>query len=77
MPNPTRIEINCETGVESIIELTDAEVAERAAQAAIYEAKQAEEAAAATALAEVKASAKAKLVAGQPLTAAEADTLIL
>ncbi len=28
MPNPTRIEINCETGVESIIELTDAEVAE-------------------------------------------------
>jgi hypothetical protein len=28
MPNPTRIEINCATGVESIIELTDAEVAE-------------------------------------------------
>jgi flagellar basal body rod protein FlgC len=33
MPNPTRIEINCETGVESIIELTDAEVAELAYQA--------------------------------------------
>jgi hypothetical protein len=32
MPNPTRIEINCETGVESIIELTDAEVAELAVQ---------------------------------------------
>jgi hypothetical protein len=38
MPNPTRIEINCETGVESIIELTDAEVAEMEAAAAIAEA---------------------------------------
>ena len=28
MPNPTRIEINCATGVESIIELTDEEVAD-------------------------------------------------
>ena len=27
MPNPTRIEINCETGEETVIELTDAEVA--------------------------------------------------
>jgi hypothetical protein len=50
MPNPTRIEINCETGVESIIELTDAEVAEMAAQAAIAEAKRAEEDAAAVAM---------------------------
>ena len=38
MPNPTRIEINCTTGVESIIELTDAEVAEMEAAAAIAEA---------------------------------------
>jgi hypothetical protein len=36
--NPTRIEINCATGVESIIELTDAEVAEMEAAAAIAEA---------------------------------------
>jgi hypothetical protein len=33
MPNPTRIEINCTTGVESIIELTDAEVAQMEADA--------------------------------------------
>jgi hypothetical protein len=39
MPNPTRIEINCETGVESIIELTDAEVAELAVQAEAAAAK--------------------------------------
>ena len=50
MTNPTRIEINCETGVESIIELTDAEVAEMAAQAAIAEAKRAEDEAAAEAM---------------------------
>ena len=43
MPNPTRIEINCETGVESIIELTDAEVAEMAKQAKDAEARKAEE----------------------------------
>ena len=77
MPNPTRIEINCETGVESIIELTDAEVAEMEAQAIEAAARKAEEEAAASALATLKASAKAKLVAGTPLTAEEADTLVL
>ena len=43
MTRPTRIEINCETGEESIIELTDAEVAELAVQAAEAEARKAEE----------------------------------
>ena len=38
MPNPSRIEINCATKVESIIELTDEEVAEMEAAAAIAEA---------------------------------------
>ena len=77
MPNPTRIEINCETGVESIIELTDAEVAQMEADRVAAEARKAEEDAAATALAALKASAKAKLVAGQPLTEAEAATLVV
>ncbi len=77
MPNPTRIEINCATGVESIIELTDAEVAELEAQAAEAAIRKAEEEAAREAQASLKASAKAKLVAGQPLTAEEADTLVL
>ena len=75
--NPTRIEINCTTGVESIIELTDAEVAELAVQAAQAEARKAEEDAAAEALAALKTSAKAKLVAGTPLTEAEAATLVI
>jgi hypothetical protein len=77
MPNPTRIEINCETGVESIIELTDAEVAELEAQAAEAAIRKAEEDAAREAQATLKASAKAKLIAGQPLTAEEADTLVI
>ncbi len=77
MPNPTRIEIDCSTGIESIIELTDAEVAQIQADAAAAEADQAARDAAAAAIAELKASAKAKLVAGQPLTAEEADTLVL
>jgi hypothetical protein len=77
MPNPTRIEINCETGVESIIELTDAELAQMEADRVAAEADQAAREAAAAAIAELKASAKAKLVAGTPLTAEEADTLVL
>ena len=50
MPNPTKIIINCETGEESIIELTDAEVAELAYQAELAAEKKAEEDAAKAAL---------------------------
>jgi hypothetical protein len=62
---------------ESIIPLTDEEIAERDAQAVIAEAERVEQEAAAQALADLKASARAKLVAGQPLTEAEAATLVL
>jgi hypothetical protein len=61
MPNPTRIEINCETGVESIIELTDAEVAELAYQAELAAEKKAEEDAAAAALEDKKLAVLEKL----------------
>jgi|688.fasta_scaffold82021_6 hypothetical protein len=77
MTRPTRLEINCETGEESIIELTDAEIAQMEADAAAFAAQQEEAAQAAEALAALKASAKAKLIAGQPLTAEEADTLVI
>ena len=63
MSNPTRIEIDCSTGIESIIELTDAEVAELAVQAAEAAARKAEEDAAAQVAADAKASAQAKLAA--------------
>lgn len=77
MPNPTRIVIDCSTGIEEIIELTDAEVAEMEAQATQAEADRVAREEAAEALATLKASAKAKLIAGTPLTAEEADTLVL
>ena len=63
MSRPTRIEVNCETGVETIIELTDAEIAQMEADAAAAAVRQAEEAAAKAAAEESKASAQAKLAA--------------
>ena len=74
MPNPTRIEINCETGVESIIELTDAEVAQMEADRVEAEARKAEEDAVRQAEAYAKASAQAKLAA-LGLTADEISAL--
>ncbi len=61
MPNPTRIEINCETGEETIIELTDAEVAELAYQAELAAEKKAEEDAAKASLEAKKQEVLAKL----------------
>ena len=77
MTRPTRIEINCTTGEESVVELTDAEIAQQESDALVCAAQQEEAAQAATALAALKASAKAKLISGQPLTAEEADTLVI
>lgn len=77
MSNPTKLVINCETGVQEEIELTDEEVAQREADAIAYAEIRAAEEAAAEAKAALKASAKTKLIAGQPLTAEEADVLVL
>jgi hypothetical protein len=74
MTRPTRIEIDCSTGVESIIELTDAEIAQMEADAQAATARKAEEDAAEQAAAEAKASAQAKLAA-LGLTAEEISAL--
>jgi hypothetical protein len=63
MTNPTRIEIDCSTGVESIIELTDAEIAQMEADRVAAAEATAEREAEAEAAAEAKASAQAKLAA--------------
>jgi ATPase subunit of ABC transporter with duplicated ATPase domains len=63
MSRPTRIEVDCSTGIETIVELTDAEIAQMEADAAAWAAQKAEEEAAAAAAAEAKASAQAKLAA--------------
>ena len=75
MTRPTRIEINCETLEETIIELTDAEIAQREADAEAFAAEQAEREAAALAAAEAKASAESKLAA-LGLTADEVAAII-
>jgi hypothetical protein len=77
METPVKIIVNCETGQVEEIALTAEEIAQREADAAQYAQEQADREAAAEALAALKASAKAKLIAGQPLTAEEADTLVL
>jgi len=74
MPNPTKIIVDCSTGVTTEIELTDAEVAQRETDAAAYAIEQAARDAAATAKATAKASAEAKL-AKLGLTAEEIAAL--
>ncbi len=67
MANPTRIEIDCSTGVETIIELTDEEVSELEAQAAQAEADRVAREAEAAA----KLAAKEAVLAKLGLTAEE------
>jgi hypothetical protein len=61
---------------ESIIPLTKAEITERDAMAVEAEAQRVTDEAAAQALTDLKTSARAKLVSGQPLTEEEAATLV-
>jgi hypothetical protein len=63
MSRPTKIVVDCSTGVEEIIELTDAEIAQMEADAAAFAARKAEQDAAAAAAADAKASGQAKLAA--------------
>jgi len=73
----TKVVVDCSTGVQAIIPLTAEEIAQRVIDMAAAEearvAREADEAAKAA----LKESAKAKLIAGQPLTAEEAAVLII
>ena len=75
MSKPTRLEINCETGEETVYELTDLEIAEAEEASATALLEYSERLAAAEAEAEAKASGLAKLLA-LGLTEAEANALI-
>jgi hypothetical protein len=63
MPNPTKLIVDCSTGVTTEVELTDEEVAQREADAAAYTVEQAAKEAAVAAKAAAKASAQVKLAA--------------
>lgn len=69
---PTRVEVNCETGEQTIVELTDEEIAAQEAAAAEAAAAQA----AAEAEAAAKEAAKADLLARLGITADEAKLLL-
>ena len=74
---PTKMVVNCSTGETQIIPLTAQEIAQRDQDAAAFAAAEAERAEAAAALAALKASARAKLIAGTPLTEEEAAVLVV
>ena len=74
---PKKLVVDLATGTQEYVDLTPQEIAQRDQDAAAAEERRADEEAAAEALATLKASAKAKLVAGEPLTEEEAATLIL
>ena len=77
MTTLTTIEVNCETGEVTERPLTADEISQREKDIAEYELRKAEEEAKAQALADLKASAKAKLIAGEPLTEEEAAVLVI
>ena len=77
MTTPIAIEVNCETGEVIERPLTADEIAANEADATAHAAAEAERAAASEALVALKASARAKLVAGTPLTEEEASTLVI
>lgn len=65
------------TGETIVREYTAEEYAQAEADALAFAQAEADRLAAEEALATLKASAKAKLIAGEPLTAEEADTLVI
>jgi hypothetical protein len=77
MTKPIKLVIDCSTGITTEVELTDTEIAQLEIDAAEAATRKAAEQLAAESLAALKASAKAKLVAGQPLTEEEAATIVL
>ena len=72
-----KLVVDLATGVTASIPLTPEEIQQRELDAITAATEAAEREAADAAKAQLKASAKAKLVAGEPLTAEEADTLVL
>jgi hypothetical protein len=82
MTTPIRVEVCCDPACENYnvaqeTALTAEEIAAMEAAAAQAATEAAEREAAAEALAALKASARAKLVAGTPLTEEEAATLVI
>lgn len=72
----TKIVVNCETGVSEEIELTAEEITQLEADQAQAESDRVAQATEAARIEALKVSARAKLVAGEVLTADEAALII-
>lgn len=72
-----KLVVDCATGKQEYIALTPAEIAERDQMAAAAAEEQAQREAETQAKEALKVSAKAKLVAGEPLTDEEAAAIVL
>ena len=73
----TKLVVDCSTGVATTVPLTAEELAQRETDRLAYEAQEAARLVAEEDLKALKDSARAKLVAGEPLTEAEAATLVI
>jgi hypothetical protein len=74
---PKKLVVDLATGKQEYIELTTPEINQRDTDAQAAETYRREAEAAATTLAAIKASAKAKLMSGQRLTEEEASVITL
>jgi hypothetical protein len=74
---PKKLVVDLEKGTQEYIDLTPQEIAQRDQDAAAFAEVEAERQAEAERVAALKESAKAKLVAGDPLTEEEAATLVI
>ena len=72
-----KIVVDCTKGTQTIVPLTAQEIAERDQAAAKYAEEQAKREADAKKLADLKASAKTKLIAGESLTDEEASAIVI
>jgi hypothetical protein len=72
----TRLVIDCSTGEESVVPLTEEELAQRELDLAAYEEAEAARVAAEEATEALRQSAITKLMAAEPLTAEEAALMV-
>ena len=74
---PLKLIVDCQSGAQTYVPLSEEEIAERELLAAQAAEEQAAREAAEAEREALKASARAKLVAGEPLTEEEAALLVL
>ena len=74
---PKKLVVDIAAGTQMYIDLTTEEIAQRAADETAHEIERAARVASDEAFAALKASAKSKLIAGQPLTEEEAATIVI